>query len=147
MDLNKIVKIIVAIIGVVALFFLARILMLGDEAIANDAANQSVVSSFIMLAVIVLVATAAVTVLFTLINLITHPNKLKEAVISIVIFGVIVAIAYFMSTGVEQELGDGKMLSASGSKWVETGIRTFYFLVIVAIGAMLWGGVKKVLSR
>ena len=147
MNLNKIVKIIVAIIGVVALFFLARILMLGDDAIANDASNQGVVSSFIMLAVIVLVATAAVTVLFTLINLITHPNKLKEAIISIVIFGVIIAIAYFMSTGVEQELGDGKMLSASGSKWVETGIRTFYFLVVIALGAMLWGGVKKVLSK
>lgn len=147
MNLNKIVKIIVAIIGVVALFFLARILMLGDDAIANDASNQGVVSSFIMLAVIVLIATAAVTVLFTLINLITHPNKLKEALISIVIFGVIIAIAYFMSTGVEQELGDGKMLSASGSKWVETGIRTFYFLVIIALGAMLWGGVKKVLSK
>lgn len=147
MNPNKIVKIIVAIIGVVALFFLARILMLGDDAIANDASNQGVVSSFIMLAVIVLIATAAVTVLFTLINLITHPNKLKEALISIVIFGVIIAIAYFMSTGVEQELGDGKMLSASGSKWVETGIRTFYFLVIIALGAMLWGGVKKVLSK
>ena len=147
MNLNKIVKIIVAIIGVAALFFLARILMLGDDAIANDASNQGVVSSFIMLAVIVLVATAAVTVLFTLINLITHPNKLKEAIISIVIFGVIIAIAYFMSTGVEQELGDGKMLSASGSKWVETGIRTFYFLVVIALGAMLWGGVKKVLSK
>lgn len=147
MDLNKIVKIIVAIVGVVALFFLARILMLGDDAIANDASNQGVVSSFIMLAVIVLLATAAVTVLFTLINLITHPSKLKEAIVSIVIFGAIVAIAYFMSTGVEQKLGDGKMLSASGSKWVETGIRTFYFLVVVALGAMLWGGVKKVLSR
>lgn len=147
MNLNKIVKIIVAIIGVVALFFLARILMLGDDAIANDASNQGVVSSFIMLAVIVLIATAAVTVLFTLINLITHPNKLKEAIVSIVIFAVIIAIAYFMSTGVEQELGDGKMLSASGSKWVETGIRTFYFLVVIALGAMLWGGVKKVLSK
>lgn len=147
MNLNKIVKIIVAIIGVVALFFLARILMLGDDAIANDASNQGVVSSFIMLAVIVLIATAAVTVLFTLINLITHPNKLKEAIVSIVIFAVIIAIAYFMSSGVEQELGDGKMLSASGSKWVETGIRTFYFLVVIALGAMLWGGVKKVLSK
>ena len=147
MNLNKIVKIIVAIIGVVALFFLARILMLGDDAIANDASNQGVVSSFIMLAVIVLIATAAVTVLFTLINLITHPNKLKEAIVSIVIFAVIIAIAYFMSSGVEQELGDGKMLSASGSKWVETGIRTFYFLVVIALGSMLWGGVKKVLSK
>lgn len=147
MDLNKIVKIIVAIIGVVALFFLVRILMLGDDAIANDVTNQGVVSSFIMLAVVVLIVAAAITVLFTLINLITHPNKLKEAIISIVIFGVIVAIAYFMSTGVEQELGDGKMLSASESQWVEAGIRTFYFLVVIAIGAMLWSGVKKVLSR
>ena len=147
MDLNKIVKIIVAIIGVAALFFLVRILMLGDDAIANDASNQGVVSSFITLAIIVLAITAVVTVLFALLNLISHPAKLKEALLSLVVFGVIIAVAYFMSTGVEQELGDGKMLSASSSKWVETGIRTFYFLVIIAIGAMLWGGVKKILSK
>lgn len=147
MNLQKITKIIVAVIGVVALFFLVRILMLGDDAIANDASNQGVVSSFIALGYVVFALTAAVTVLFTVANLITHPSKLKEALLSIVVFAVIVAIAFFMSSGVEQDLGDGNTLSASGSKWVETGIRTFYFLVVIAIGTMIWGGVKKVLSK
>jgi len=147
MNLQKLTKIIVAVIGVIALFFLVRILMLGDDAIANDASNQGVVSSFITLGYVVFAITAAVTVLFAVANLITHPNKLKEALLSIVVFAVIVAIAFFMSSGVEQDLGDGNTLSASGSKWVETGIRTFYFLVVIAIGTMIWGGVKKVLSK
>ena len=147
MNLQKITKIIVAVIGVIALFFLVRILMLGDDAIANDVSNQGVVSSFIALGYVVFALTAAVTILFTVANLITHPNKLKEALLSIVVFAVIVAIAFFMSSGVEQDLGDGNTLSASGSKWVETGIRTFYFLVVIAIGTMVWGGVKKVLSK
>ena len=121
--------------------------MLGDDAIANDVSNQGVVSSFIALGYVVFALTAAVTILFTVANLITHPNKLKEALLSIVVFAVIVAIAFFMSSGVEQDLGDGNTLSASGSKWVETGIRTFYFLVVIAIGTMVWGGVKKVLSK
>jgi len=147
MNLQKITKIIVAVIGVIAFFFLVRILMLGDDAIANDVTNQGVVSSFITLGYVVFAITAAVTILFSLINLITHPNKLKEALVSVVIFGVIIAIAYFMSTGKETDLGDGNTLSEFGSKWVETGIRAFYFLVVIAIGTMIWGGVKKVLSR
>lgn len=146
MTLDKIVKIIVAIIGVVALFFLVRILMLGDDAIANDVSNQGIIGSFITLALIVLIATAFVTIAFSLINLIKHPDKLKQALISLVLFLVVIAIAYFASTEWIPK-GSEDVITPSQSKWVETGIKTFYFLVIAALGAMLWGGVKKVLSR
>jgi hypothetical protein len=39
---------------------------------------------------------------------------------------------------------DGEMLSASGSKWVGTGLYTFYFLAIIAIGTMIVTGAKKI---
>jgi hypothetical protein len=38
---------------------------------------------------------------------------------------------------------DGEMLSASGSRWVGTGLRTFYILAVVAIGTMVFSGVKR----
>jgi hypothetical protein len=66
---------------------------------------------------------------------------------SIGIFLAIVAIAYAMSTGVETPLQDGEMLSEGGSKWVGAGLRTFYILVVVAIGSMIYGGLRKVLSK
>ena len=147
MNLQKIVKILVLIIGVIAVFFLARIMMIGDEAIESDAANQGIVGSFITLALITLGIAAIITLLFTLKNLLTHPDKLKQALISLGLFAVVVAIAYFTSTGVEQDLGDGKTLTVGESQWVEAGIRTFYFLVLAAVGAMIWGGVKKLTNR
>jgi hypothetical protein len=39
---------------------------------------------------------------------------------------------------------DGEMLSASGSKWVGTGLYAFYIMAILAIGAMVFSGIKKV---
>jgi hypothetical protein len=38
---------------------------------------------------------------------------------------------------------DGEVLSAAGSRWVGTGLRTFYILAVGAIGAMIFSGVKR----
>jgi len=58
----------------------------------------------------------------------------------------IVGVAYVSSSGVETPLKDGKFLSESGSRWVETGIRTFYILSISAILSMAFSGVKRLIK-
>ena len=58
------------------------------------------------------------------------------------------AIAYFgFANGVETPMKDGEILSASGSKWVGTGLYLFYFLLVIALGLMLYTGIKKTISR
>ena len=52
-----------------------------------------------------------------------------------------------ISDGVETPLKDGEVLSASGSKWVGTGIRTFYILAFLAIGLMLVSGARKIFNK
>ena len=42
---------------------------------------------------------------------------------------------------------DGEFLSANGSKWVETGIRTFYLLTTIALGLMIYSGLIKILKK
>ena len=42
---------------------------------------------------------------------------------------------------------DGKVLSASGARWVETGIRTFYFLTAIAVCSMSYGSVRKLIKK
>jgi len=39
------------------------------------------------------------------------------------------------------------VLSASGARWVGTGIRAFYILAAVAIGLMLFSGVTKIIKK
>jgi hypothetical protein len=42
---------------------------------------------------------------------------------------------------------DDAILSANGSRWVETGIRTFYFLTVIAVCSMGFGSVKKLIKK
>jgi hypothetical protein len=42
---------------------------------------------------------------------------------------------------------DGKVLSALSSKLVGTGIRVFYILSIIAVGLMVFPGIKNSLKK
>jgi len=149
MKIQNIIKLISAIIGVLAAFFLLRIISTGDDDIkmAATLGDFSAVSPLVELARIVLVITIAVTLIFTLLGLFSDPAKLKKAAISVGLFMVVIAISYVLSEGIETPLKDGEVLSASGAKWVGTGIRTFYILSAVAISLMLFSGVSKILKK
>ena len=56
-------------------------------------------------------------------------------------------ISYFLSDGIETPMKDGELLSASGSKWVETGIRVFYLLASIAVGLMVYSGFIKIFKK
>ena len=149
MKIQNIIKLISAIIGVLAAFFLLRIISTGDDDIkmAATLGDFSAVSPLVELARIVLIITIAVTLIFTLLGLFSDPAKLKKAAISVGLFLVVIAISYVLSEGIETPLKDGEVLSASGAKWVGTGIRTFYILSAVAISLMLFSGVSKILKK
>ena len=62
-------------------------------------------------------------------------------------FLVVLAVAYLFSSGEETPMQDGVMLSASGARWVETGIRMFYFLTVIAVCSMGFGSVRKLIKK
>ena len=149
MKIQNIVKIISAVIGVLAAFFLLRIIGTGDDDIKMSATmgDFGAVSPLVELARIVLVLTVAITLIFTLRGLFSDLAKLKKAGIAIGLFLAVVFLSYALSDGVETPLKDGEMLSASGSKLVGTGIRTFYILAVLAIGLMLVSGARKIFNK
>ncbi len=149
MKIQNIIKIISAIIGVLAAFFLLRIIGTGDDEIkmAASMGDYGAVSALVELSRIVLILTVAITLIFTLRGLFSDGKKLKKAGISIGFFLVIILISYLLSEGVETPMKDGEVLSASNSKLVETGIRSFYLLSVIAIGLMLFSGVTKLLKK
>ena len=149
MKIQNIIKIISAVIGVLAAFFLLRIIGTGDDDIkmAATMGDFGAVSPLVELARIVLVLTVAITLIFTLRGLFSDLAKLKKAGIAIGLFLAVVFLSYALSDGVETPLKDGEMLSASGSKWVGTGIRTFYILAVLAIGLMLLSGARKIFNK
>ena len=92
---------------------------------------------------------AMITVLgiFSLINLASNPGKLKKSLIFIGFLIIVIGIAYASSTGVETPMKDGQVLSASGSKWVGTGIRVFYILASVAVLSMIAFGARNIIKK
>lgn len=149
MKIQNIIKIVSAIIGVLAAFFLLRIIGTGDEdiKIAASIGDFGAVSPLVELARIVLLITISVTLIFTLLGLFSDPAKLKKAAISVGLFSVIIVISYLISDGIETPLKDGEVLSASAARWVGAGIRTFYILAALAIGLMLFSGVTRIIKK
>ncbi len=149
MKIQNIIKIISATISVLAAFFLLRIIGTGDDDIkmAATMGDFSAVSPLVELARIVIFITIATTLIFSLLGLFSDIAKLKKAAISIGLFLCVIGISYVLSEGVETPLKDGEVLSASGSKWVGTGIRTFYILAVIAISLMIFSGVTKIIKK
>ena len=149
MKIQNIIKIISAIISVLAAFFLLRIIGTGDDDIkmAATMGDFSAVSPLVELARIVIFITIATTLIFSLLGLFSDRAKLKKAAISIGLFLCVIGISFVLSEGVETPLKDGEVLSASGSKWVGTGIRTFYILAVFAISLMIFSGVTKIIKK
>ena len=148
MNFQLIVKILSAILGLSGAICLFIVMGSGDELIKMNASqgDYSVVSPLISIAQVTLFLTVAATLIFSLKALFANTEKLKKALIFVGIFVFIVGVAYVSSSGVETPLKDGKFLSESGSRWVETGIRTFYILSISAILSMAFSGVKSLIK-
>jgi len=149
MNFQKIVKIVAGLLGVLGVVFLFRVIGAGDEEIkmAASMGDYGTVSPLISIAQLILVISVAATVIFSLVTLFGDTQKLKKALISVAFLVVVVGLAYALSTGVETPLKDGEVLSASGARWVETGIRVFYYLGAIAIIAMVYSGVKRLINN
>ena len=145
MNTQKTFTYIALALGVVGLILQVTILNQGDDVIKLNAlsGDYGVVSTMVTLALLVLAITVILTLVFSFGNLASDGKKLKKALISIGAFAAVVLIAFLFSSGSETPLKDGNMLSAAGSRWIETGLHTFYFLVFIAVGAMLYTGIAR----
>ena len=146
MDLQKLLKIVAIVIGVISIFFLVSILSSGDEAIkageSGGTVNVFMYVSYAVLAIAVLIVLA-----FTILNLVSNTSGFKNTLIGIGAFVVLSLLCYFgFANGVETPLKDGNMLTANGSRLIGAGLYLFYFLALIAGGIMLGFGIKKMVK-
>lgn len=139
MALHKILKIVALLLGVAGVIFFAMIIAKGDEAVS---ATGEGVDGFLYVAYI----TFAITIVFVLFFVLKgiFAGNIKNTLISVGAFLLIVVIAYVLADGNPMPMQEGEMLSESGSKWVGTGLYAFYILAILAVGSMVFSGIKKV---
>ena len=149
MNLQKIINLSVVLLAVSALVVLAVIIGQGDEYIEMSAmqGNFGEVAVMINLALLVLLVTIAMTLVFSIKNLVSEKSKMKKAGISIGSFLLVFMVAFLLSSGVETPMQDGQTLSVMQSRLVESGIRTFYLLTLIAGGIMLYFSVSKYFKK
>ena len=150
--MHKILKIVAAVISLVGIVTLGRIISKGDDEIeaAAMAGDTGIVEWMAWPAYIMLGLVIAFVVVFVISNLITNSSGLKNTLIGVGAFVLILAIAYFVSGGdtTQYELKEAKTYASEGqSQLVGAGLSAFYFLLVIAIGTMVYSGVKKVISK
>ena len=149
MKLENIIKIVCAVLGLLGIVFLFRIIATGDDEIkmAASMGDFGLISPLISLSMFIFFITVAVTIIFSLMNLSSDTGKLKKAMVFIGFLIIVVGISYASSSGIETPMKDGQILSASGSRWVGTGIRVFYILASVAVLSMIAFGARNIIKK
>ncbi len=145
---SKILTLVAGLIGLIAFYFFARILMVGDEVLETDVeAQASIISPFISFAKFVLIATGIIAVVFSLVNLVKHPQVLKRSLIGIGALAVLLIIAYVMASDAAVLDAAGRVLedgeAGSVSKWVSTGINFSAILGIIGLAFFLYDFTKS----
>ena len=138
MALHKILKIVALILSVAGIIFLAMIIAKGDAEVAATGAG---LDGFLYVAYIIFFITVLFVIFFVIKGI--FEGNIKNTLISVGAFLVIVLIAYVLADGTPMQIQD-ETLSASGAKWVDTGLYVFYILAVLAIVAMILSGVKKI---
>jgi len=147
--MQKIIKIFLIVMGVIGIIL--WLLLPGSEVPSDIAINDTYVNLMFVVSYILLAIPVLALLVYSVKNLIASPEKLKRALIAIVGLLVVLGISYALSSGtnikLETYIERGIKIDESSSKWIGTGLYSFYILTIVAIGAMLFGGIKKILSK
>jgi len=148
---SKILSLVSGLIGLIAIYFLVRIIMEGDDSVKESLDLQnSLVSPFVSFAKVILIITTVITVVFSLWNLVRQPKLLKKTLISLAGLGVLLLISYMMASDAAVTNVSGNIIkdgeAGSTSKWVSTGI--WYSMILGGIGLafFLWDFVKSLVS-
>ncbi|MGJ8548873.1 hypothetical protein [Winogradskyella wichelsiae] len=148
MNFKTISKILVAILGFLGIIFLVRILAVGDEAIKTGG-EDGLVDPMAYVAYVILALVLVFVLFFVLKNLFTNTEGLKNTLIGVGSFAVVLIIAYVISGGdaMSYTLQEGGYATESTSQLVGAGLVSFYLLLAIAAGAMIFAGAKRIISK
>ena len=150
MGLHKISKILAWLIGVAGVVSLVMIISKGDQAIEDaliTSGDTSAVDPIYAIGLIIFLLVLAVVLVFVVKEV--FAGNIKKTLLSVGTFLVVVVIGYAMaSSSIEGlPLVDNAPVTESTSKWVGTGLNTFYILAVLAIVSMIYSGFTKVKNR
>lgn len=150
MNLLKIFRIVSVLLCLAGALFLVLIISTGDTAItaAYEALeNTSTVDNMAYVAYVTFALILAFVLIFVIKNLFTNKASLKSTLIGAGAFVAILVISYVLSGGDTTVYSHSKgIATAKQSHLVGAGLVAFYILGVLAIGSILFTGVKKLIK-
>lgn len=139
MDLHKILKYVAYALGIVGTIF-ALLIIMGSDGMIDNILYITYVVLFI---VIFLILIYVIKGLFA--------GDIKKTLITVGLFLGVIVISYLISSGNDLDLKQfndkGLGITEGISKNVGAGLYAFYILAVIAIGATLLSGVKKIFNK
>lgn len=134
--------------GLLGVYFIIRLIIVGDEAILTDVSKQeSVVSPFLRWGEIIFYIAVIIAVGSSIWNLVKNPQLWKGTLISWAFLIIVLVISYVVADGgaVTDVYGNPIADGEPGpiSKWVSVGLYYTYILSAIAIVLFVYGFVKS----
>lgn len=144
----KIVKIVLAVLGLIGVILWFQ--LPGTEVPASEAIESGSINFMFIITYILMAIAVFASLFFSLVNLFANPKSLKKTLLVIGGFLLVVAISYGLASGTDVSIDEmaarGISTSETIVKRIGTGLNMFFILTIIAVGAMIWGGVRKMTS-
>ena len=148
--MQKIIKIVLIVIGVIAAGLTFFTMPSGDDPAAIDSGS---IDFLFLLTWILLIAASVMALFFGLKKMMTTPGGLKKALFSLGGLAVLFIIGYALSSTEEAEA----VVSTFAGKDIEPEVGTvknigmllnvFFGMTLVAVALMIWPGIKKLIGR
>ena len=144
--MHKIIKIILIALSVLGLILWVMLAKEAEVTVGNGAMNFMFIITFILLAISVFAS-----LFFGLKNVFATPEGLKRTLIGVGGLLLIAVISYVAASGTDVDLAamNKKGLEATEGtvKMIGASLNMFFILTIVAIGAMVVPGIKKMFNK
>ena len=148
MNVSKILKIVSAVISIIAVYFFVKVSTNGDGIETGDVeAVQIGVQGFMVFTAVLLSIILGIIVIFVVLDLIKSPGKIKKTAIGLLTFVVLIFVAYVMADSKEVILNDETIEAGSSlSKNVSAGIILSAILGVIAFGGFIVDSLKSLLK-
>lgn len=150
MKLHKILKIFAAVLSLIGAIILVMIISKGDTAITSAyeaGEDTSLVDNMAYVAYLIFVIVLVFVIGFVIKNLFTDTGSLKSTLIGLGAFVTVLVISYVSSGGDPTVYKHSEGIATeTSSHLVGAGLVAFYILGVLAIGSILFTGVKKLIK-
>ncbi len=146
-NLSKIVMYVILAVSVVAMALMFT--MNGsDGAFGRDSGNFAEFNGLDILlwwAYILLVFGILAAVIMSIVNAGKNPGGSKMALYGVIVLVVVLAVSYLLSSADPVTIAGGKQqyTNVAALRLTDMGLYTAYIAMIVAVGVVIWGGIKN----